>query len=352
MQRDRDYLKQVFKDGERPSGADFEDLMDSFLNKATDGLTVDDNSNLELSHGIKLGNSVDNVTEGAGTLRFDGSKVQFHNGTVWVDLGGGAFQSRGDDGAVVYEAGNVGIGTFTSPPIYRLHVQLAADSAEPKDRVRFGNAVCSNGQGDFDSYACFYHFNHAPPRNHALGQGPSGNVHLNAPRKQPITIRQNGSTICLAISDTGHVIIANRDTDLEHNQTPVTAALQVDGDAYKNTGENWSTTSDARLKEDIRDLEAGLQQLLRVRPVRFRYNGKAGTPAGREGVGIIGQEIEQIFPEMVQRVPHNHIDGLNGDDLLVYNGSALTYVLVNAVKELANKVEKLETALAEAKKGQ
>jgi hypothetical protein len=347
--RDRNYLKQEFKDGERPSGQNFAEVFDSFLNKTDDGLTVDAYKNLELSHGLKLGTS---ETGSPGLLRFDGDKVQFHNGTAWVDLGEGAFQPRGDDGAVVYAGGNVGIGTFASPPTYRLEVQLGPNTAE-KERVRFGNAVCSNGvDGGYQAYAYFYHKDRdASNANYALRLGRLGNVHLNASTGQELSFRQNDK-ICLSIAQTtGHVIVGDSEDDL-----PGAAEndfLQVKGNACKTEGgETWHSLSDARLKEDIRDLEAGLQQLLRVRPVRFRDNGKAGTTAGHEGVGIIGQEIEQIFPEMVQRVPYHHADELDGDDLLVYNGSALTYVLVNAVKELANKVEKLEAALAEARKGQ
>ena len=127
---------------------------------------------------------------------------------------------------------------------------------------------------------------------------------------------------------------------------PANAVFQVNGDAFKSAGGTTWSPSDVRLKEDVRDLEAGLAQLLRVRPVRYRYNGKGGTPAGREEIGIIGQEIERVFPEMVQRVPTQ----LDGDsetvDLRIYDGSALTYVLVNAVKELAARVNGLEHAPA------
>jgi hypothetical protein len=347
-QRDRNYLKQEFKDGERPSGADFADLIDSFLNKTTDGLTVDADSNLGLSRGVKLG---DSASTDAGTLRFNGGRVQFHNGTTWVDLAtgsGGAFQPVGAGGAVAYASGNVGIGTFGSPPTYRLEVDLGDNSAE-SGRVRFGNAVCSSGSAPFQGYAYFNHRNHASNTNYALRQGPNGNVHLNAPNGQAISIRHDGTQVRLGVSTSGAVVVGG-ETNLANAGT---ALLQVAGEAFKNTpNHTWAIPSDARLKEDIRDLEVGLQQLLRVRPVRFRFNGKAGTPAGCEGVGIIGQEMEKIFPEMVQRVPHHHAGELDSNDLLVYNGSALIYVLVNAVKELANKVEKLEAALAEARKGQ
>lgn len=343
-ERNRDYLKQEFQEGERPSGADFADLIDSFLNKTNDGLAVDNDSNLFLSRGLGLGDSASNV---AGTLRFNSGTVQFHNGTTWVDLasgGGVTFQPSGGGGAVAYGGGNVGIGDFAATaPTYRLEVDLGNNASE-SDRVRFGNAVCSNGSAAFQGYAYFYHQNHASNSAYALRQGPNGNVHLNAPAGQPISIRQNGNQVRLGVTDNGNVVVGS--------ESDLTGAggfiLQVSGSAFKNDGNDmWNNLSDVRLKKDIRALEAGLEQLVQVQPVRFRYNGKAGTPNGHEGIGVIGQEIEKIFPEMVQRLPHNHKDDLDSDDLLTYNGSALTYVLVNAVKELAAKVEKLEAALVE-----
>ena len=88
-QQSREYLKQEFKDGERPSGTDFADLIDSFVNKTND---VDDDGNLKLLRGVRLG---DSASTDAGTLRFNGGKVQFRKSTAWVDAAsgaGGAFQ--------------------------------------------------------------------------------------------------------------------------------------------------------------------------------------------------------------------------------------------------------------------
>jgi hypothetical protein len=266
-----------------------------------------------------------------------------------LNAGLGAFQPVGAAGAVAYAGGNVGIGTTFStatPPAYRLEVNLDANTATTQ-RVRFGHAVCSNGgAGAFEGYAVFSHDVHASDSNCALRQGPNGNVHINAPTGQPVNIRQGGAdnSIRLGVSAAGNVIVGSG-TDLA--VAPPTATLQVVGDAFKNTGSaSWLIPSDARLKEDVRELEAGLAQLRRVRPVRFRYNGRAGTPVGQEGVGVLGQEIEKIFPDMIRRVPGGLDGEPDAEELRIYDGSALTFVLVNAVKELAAKVEQLERALA------
>jgi len=340
--RIRQFLKQEFQDGERPSGADFADLIDSFLNQEDDGLSVAPDSTLVLSRGLGLGESSHEV---AGTLRFSGGRVQFHNGTTWVDLasgGGGAFQPVAGGPHVAFGAGNVGIGAFPVPPTHRLEVNLG-DNISEAERVRMGNAVVCNGSAAFQGFAVFAHRNQASNVAYALRQGPNGNVHLNAPAGQPVSVRHNGNQVRFAVSGTGNVVVG-AEADLAGAGV---ATLQVQGGAFKTDGSNtWSVPSDVRLKEEIRDLEAGLAEILRVRPVRFRYNGKAGTPVGREAVGVVGQEIEDVFPEMVRRSKASPGEDVEVEDLLIYDGSALTYVLVNAVKEIAGKLEKLEAAAA------
>jgi hypothetical protein len=266
-----------------------------------------------------------------------------------ISAGLGAFQPVGSSGEVAYAGGNVGIGSGFSPstlPTYRLEVKLGPNNATT-EQVRFGNVVCSNGDagGVFAGYAVFSHNSKSSDSNFALRQGPRGDVQINAAAGRQVTILQNGDSPRLGISATGNVIIGGE------SELGGAAILQVNGDACKmNGGGNWSVCSDARLKENVRDLEAGLAQLRRVRPVRFCYNGRAGTVAGHEGVGVLGQEIEKIFPEMIRRIP-NDLDGEpDTEDLRIYDGSALTFVLVNAVKELAGKVEQLEQALAETRK--
>ena len=116
-------LKKEFEDGERPSGADFAALIDSFLHKEEDGLTFDidggQNMNLSLPGGLKLGNSDSNV---GGTLRLHDNRLQFYDSEngQWREFGG-SFQPVGTAGAVSYTGGNVGIGI--TEPEAKLHVK-------------------------------------------------------------------------------------------------------------------------------------------------------------------------------------------------------------------------------------
>lgn len=344
----RELLKPKFGNGERPSGTDFSDLLDSFLNLSSDGVSVDADGNLVLSRGVSLGNS--NATT-AGSLRFSTGQVQFFDGANWVGLttgGAGAFQTLGATNTVAYTGtGTVGIGnsfTVAAPPQVRLDVALG-DSATATERARFGNVVCCNGSGTFATAAMVSHQTHATATNFALMQLPTGALQINAPSNQPVSFRQNGTSIRFGISASGNVIVGGQ-SELSGTAGQI---LQVAGKTFKNdTSATWDIPSDARLKDNVRDLEAGLAELHKIRPVRFRYNGRAGTQAGLEGVGIIGQEIEAILPETIQRLESQVVGEPSIEDLRIFNPSALTYVLINAVKELAGRVERLEQSLVEA----
>jgi endosialidase-like protein len=363
-ERTRDFLKPEFRDGERPSGTDFADLIDSFVNKQTDGVRFDADRNLVLSRGVQLGDS--NGTA-AGGLRFNSNQLQVFTGGTWVNVasggGGGGFQAPPTVAPTpVVHDGNVGIGNFPTPAAltFRLEVPLAANNG-PGNQVRFGNVVCANGAGlNAQDQAVFAHQQQAATNlvnsGFALRQSPAGQTQLNAPASQTVSIVQGGVSVRLGISTPGGNVIVAGDTDLPaaapNSKLQVQGNAHIQGDitatgqAFKTVAGAWLGISDARTKEDVRDLELGLSDLRQVRPVRFRYNGRAGTTAGQAGVGVLGQEIETVVPETIQRRNVTNDPGL--DDMRVFDPSALTFVLINAVKELAARVEHLEQALAVA----
>jgi len=264
-----------------------------------------------------------------------------------LNAGLGAFQPIGAAGAVVYAGGAVGVGggfTSLAPPTYRLEANLGANSAQ-SEQVRLGNVVCCNGGvGAFAGYAVVAHKSHASDTDYALRQGPNGDVQINAASGRAVSIRQNGTSIRMGVSANGNVVVG-AEADLPGAGA---AIFQVAGEAFKLSGSaSWLIPSDARVKENVRDLEAGLAEVRKVRPVRFQYNGRAGTKAGQESVGVLGQEIEKILPETIRMTPGFFDAEPDGEGMRIYDNSALTFVLVNAVKELAERVETLERALAE-----
>ena len=339
----RDLLKPRFRDGERPSGSDFADLIDSFVNKQSDNVSFDTEGNLLLTRGVKLGDSGGTAL---GGLRFNTNQLQVFTSSGWTNVsgggGGGQFQAAPSTPgqSPIVRDGFVGIGAFGGAPTYRFEVELLANNGTG-NQARFGNVVCANGSGLSAAAAVVSHRGHASPTNFALRQETGGAVQVNAPGGQILSLTQGGGGAKLAISALGNVIVGGQ-TDLAG---AAGAIFQVQGDVFKAPSNTWGA-SDARVKDDVRDLELGLSALRQVRPVRFRYNGRAGTPAGRVDMGIIGQEIETIVPETVRRV--RVADDPELTDMRIFDPAALTYVLINAVKELAAKVEHLEQALAVA----
>ena len=83
-----------------------------------------------------------------------------------------------------------------------------------------------------------------------------------------------------------------------------------------------NTTSDRRLKTDIEDLEGGLDAVLDLRPVSYRWRNNGDETK----LGLIGQEVAEVLPEVV--------DLPDGDDgYLGLDYDEIVAVLIEAVQE-------------------
>jgi hypothetical protein len=119
--------------------------------------------------------------------------------------------------------------------------------------------------------------------------------------------------------------------------------LEVVGNGFKTGGGSWSTISDARLKSGVRPFEDGLETVLQIEPIRFRYSHESGLDDGREYVGVAAQEMLDVAPFMVeeralwQKVVEDEAGKESvvdpGKPYYTFDPSALDYLLINAVKE-------------------
>ena len=99
-------------------------------------------------------------------------------------------------------------------------------------------------------------------------------------------------------------------------------------------------TSDGRFKTDVRELANALDAVERLRGVSFMWNelsASAGATPGVRGIGVIAQEVEEVFPELVSSPEGSH---------KAVDYSKLTAVLIQAVKELRAENEALSARLA------
>lgn len=104
--------------------------------------------------------------------------------------------------------------------------------------------------------------------------------------------------------------------------------------------------SNQRLKQDVSDFRDGLAKLSKIRPVWFRYNGKAGLPTEKRYVGVIAQEMQRIAPYTIGEFVYQDSTGRQ-EKYLDYDANAVTYMLVNAVKEQQQQIEELKGQLNE-----
>lgn len=89
------------------------------------------------------------------------------------------------------------------------------------------------------------------------------------------------------------------------------------------------TPSDGNLKENVEPLTSSLEKLLQLEGVSYDFKDK-NFGSGRQ-IGFIAQQVQTIFPEVVS----------SGGDYLSLNYGNLVAVVVEAVKELADKVGKM-----------
>lgn len=114
-------------------------------------------------------------------------------------------------------------------------------------------------------------------------------------------------------------------TDVSGNMT-VAGSLNVGTTIY--AGGNITGFSDERLKKEIKTINQGLDMVKKMRGVFFKFKEN-----DKPGVGVIAQELKQILPQAVEQTE----DGI----LSVAYGN-IVGVLIEAVKELSDKVEELE----------
>jgi hypothetical protein len=113
------------------------------------------------------------------------------------------------------------------------------------------------------------------------------------------------------------------------------------------TAPSFNTSSDARLKTNIRQVEGALDKLERIRGVAFEW-AEAESPSaladvpGKPSIGVVAQEVEEVFPEVVSIYAP---DPDSEEEYKAVDYDGLTSVLIEAVKELKAENEELRSRI-------
>jgi len=104
------------------------------------------------------------------------------------------------------------------------------------------------------------------------------------------------------------------------------------------TNTSISAISDIRLKENVRDLDAGLDTILALKPRRFDWKEGKGKNV-KDDMGFIAQEVEDVLPALIGGWKAGEGEP---DDLKSVKAGDLIPVLVKAIQELTARVAQLE----------
>ena len=111
--------------------------------------------------------------------------------------------------------------------------------------------------------------------------------------------------------------------------------LHVDGDIIAFS----TTVSDIRLKKDLQIIQNPLDIINEINGYTFTYKKD-----DKKSAGVIAQEVEKVFPQAVtdKNLPFSSKDEENPDNYKTVEYDQIVGLLVQAVKELSDKVKKLE----------
>lgn len=112
--------------------------------------------------------------------------------------------------------------------------------------------------------------------------------------------------------------------------------------------------SDARLKKNIYPLENNLAKLMLLRSISFEWRKpeerpfaeKVTLPVGKRQLGLLAQEVEQIFPSLVTaNKDYYGIRSVNAEEVKTINYHGLIGPIIGAVQELKSEKDTQVLAL-------
>jgi hypothetical protein len=118
--------------------------------------------------------------------------------------------------------------------------------------------------------------------------------------------------------------------------------LHVNGTAYATGAAG--ALSDIRHKNNVLDINAGLDAVMLLRPVSYLWNDDFITDNGMQGLhfGFIAQEVKEILPDVI-------LEQNNKEKTLGLKYNEIIPVLVKAIQELSAKVDAQAAEINELK---
>ena len=206
----------------------------------------------------------------------------------------GKFQVEGDQNYLLYvkqSSTNVNLAAFRGASSTGLDLQLDGTN----DVVRFN----STGTGD----AIRFDTNDGTGRMRINSDGEVGISPSDADPTSTLQVSYVAGTVALAAYRNGGTIGQFQAQDTSGTREMIkfidgagTTCGSIDINAGTNTTA-FSTSSDYRLKQNIKSLTSGLEKIKKLKPIQFNWKKIAGRDDTITNTGFIAHEVQEIIPE-------------------------------------------------------
>jgi hypothetical protein len=127
-----------------------------------------------------------------------------------------------------------------------------------------------------------------------------------------------------------------------YNSNKSSGSIEYDGSAYLVTNKkikatDFYITSDRRVKSHLQEIDNALDKVKDLKGYTYYLEGVIDRSAG-----IIAQDVQGVLPEAVNK---------ERDGMLSVSPNALIGLLVNAINEMRDKLDNLESEVRELKQG-
>jgi hypothetical protein len=210
--------------------------------------------------------------------------------TITLGSGGVGYGTAGPGGSFNLEAGNGGAGYYYG-------------GAGGTVSIIAGAGGGSTSQYGFDNFD----FDGGNGGNIILQPGFGASGYASNGRNGQVWIAANGGNVGIGTSSPDNM-------------------LSVNGSADKPGGGSWGTFSDARLKTVEGAFNAGLDAVMKLNPIVYRYkqDNALGIKDHDPHVGFVAQDVEMVIPEAVSK---------DAQGYRIVNNDPILWTMLNAIKE-------------------
>ncbi|MFA6376378.1 MAG: tail fiber domain-containing protein [Candidatus Paceibacterota bacterium] len=292
-----------------------------------------------------VGNGVSIGVQGIGPYGLYGSGTNYAVYGSGSGTGIGGYFASASGYALITGGGNVGIGTTT--PTSKLYVNGTSYFNGPVtvNGVMYTDNINTIGRGEDNWYNVSTGSIGAWTSIYSYGPICTGNGSGACTGANGTVIGSNNTSATNNIPNSGTVFFNSGNVGIGTASPSYQLQLSTDS-AAKPTHNVWTIASDARIKTDIGNFTDGLETVLKIRPTMYKYNGLGGVGFNDTEIhiGIIAQELELVAPYMVE-TNKGKIGGTTVNDFKSYQGHALPFILVNAIKEQQGQIDDLKLSL-------